>query len=146
MTIKVVFQLERNEDGYPPIAVEMLNAKALGGGLFLIQNTPFFTENVSYHDVVKASATDVQGQQSFDELVEQSDFTALSIIILDESMDTFLMDLLRGLSCVIEYGEFSVYRVLAVAVPATTDYATLRGVLQSLEDRELISFSELAVG
>lgn len=35
------------------------------------------------------------------------------------------MDLLRGLDCVIKYGEFGVYRVLGVAVPSATDYASL---------------------
>ena len=143
--IKVVFHLEQDEDGYPPIAVEMLNARTLENGTFQIQNAPFFTENISYNDIVKASPTDVSEQYRFDEVVEQSGFTSLSIIILDSSMDTFLMDLLRGLDCVIEYGEFGVYRVLAVAVPDTTDYASLREQLQSIEDRELISFAELAV-
>jgi hypothetical protein len=143
--VKVVFHLEQNEDGYPPIAVEMLNARMLENGTFQIQNAPFFTENISYSDIVKASPTDVPEQYRFDEVIEQSSFTSLSIIILDLSMETFLMDLLRGFDCIIEYGEFGVYRVLAIAVPDTTEYAPLREQLQSLEDRELISFAELAV-
>jgi uncharacterized protein DUF4265 len=143
--VKVVFHLEQDEDGYPPIAVEMLNAQTLEDGVFQIQNAPFFTENISYNDIVKALPTDVPDQFRFDEVVEQSGFTSLSIIILDSSMDAFLMDLLRGLDCVIEYGEFGAYRVLAVAVPDTTDYVSLREQLQSIEDRELISFAELAV-
>lgn len=145
MTSKVSFQLERDDDGFPPIAVEVLNAAPLGGGLFQIQNAPFFTANISYNDVVKASPTEVSEQYQFEEVVEQSQFTSLSIIILDSSMDKFLMDLLRGLGCVIEYGEFGAYRILAVAVPDTTDYASLREQLQSLEDRELLSFAELAI-
>ena len=145
MTAKVLFQLEQNEDDFPPIRVEMINATPLGDGLFRIENAPFFAANISYNDVVKASPTDVSGQYDFEEVVEQSQFTALSIIIMDESMDSFLMDLFRGLRCVIEYGEFGVYRVLAVAIPGTIDYGTVREKLQALEDRELISFAELAV-
>jgi hypothetical protein len=145
MTSKVIFQLEQDDDGFPPIAVELLNATSLGGGLFQIQNAPFFTKNISYNDVVKALPTEVSEQYQFEEVIEQSRFTSLSIIILDSSMDKFLMDLLRGLDCVIEYGEFGVYRMLAVAVPDTTNYASLREQLESLEDRELLSFAELAV-
>jgi len=145
MTIKVLFQLERDEDGFPPVAVEMLNASPCGVDLFQIQNAPFFVTNVSYNDVVRAVPTEIVGQFQFESVVERSEFTALSIIIFDAEMDTFLMDLLRGLGCVIEYGEFGVYRVLAVAVPSTTDYRSLSEQLMGLEHQELISFAELAV-
>src|SRR3546814_4197040 len=113
----------------------MINAAPLGDGLFKIENAPFFTSNISYNDVVKASPTVVSEQYQFEEVVEQSQFAALSIIIMDESMDSFLMDLFRGLGCVIEYGEFGVYRVLAVAIPGTADYEAIREKLQTLEDR-----------
>src|SRR3546814_1154913 len=99
---KVLFQLEQDEDGFPPIKVEMINAAPLGDGLFKIENAPFFTSNISYNDVVKESPTVVSEQYKFEEVVEQSQFAALSIIIMDESMDSFLMDLFRGLGCVID--------------------------------------------
>src|SRR3546814_9556247 len=89
---KVLFQLEQDEDGFPPIKVEMINAAPLGDGLFKIENAPFFTSNISYNDVVKASPTVVSEQYQFEEVVEQSQFAALSIIIMDESMDSFLME------------------------------------------------------
>lgn len=145
MTSKVVFHLEQNDDGFPPISIEMVNAKSFGDATFKIENAPFFTPNISYGDVVRAKPTDIPDQYEFEEVVEQSEFTTLSIIIMDESMDSFLMDFFRGLRCVIEYGEFGVYRVLAVAIPGTVEYAPVREQLQSLEDRELISFAELAV-
>lgn len=143
--VKVRFDLEQDEDGYPPIAVEMLNATKLGLNLYRVENAPFFVENVSYGDSVVALPTKVEGQYQFKEVAEQSSFGSLSIIILEASMDTLLMDLLRGLDCVIEYGEFGAWRMLAVAVPASTDYSALREQLQALEDRELISFAELAL-
>ena len=145
MISKVTIELERDDDGFPPIEVEMLNAEDLGSWLFRIKNAPFFATNISYDDIVKASQTEISGQYRFEKVVEQSRFTAISIVIFNSSMDVFLMDLLRGLGCVVEYGEFGVYRVLAVAVPESTDYAPLREQLQSLEDRELISFAELAI-
>lgn len=124
--IKVAYPLDVNEDGYPPISMELLNATRVSGDTFQIQNSPFFTENVAFHDVVRARATGVPGQYQFSEVVEESAFASLSIILLDESMDRFLMDLLRGFGCVLEYGEFAAYRVLAVAVPPQVDYEPLR--------------------
>ena len=145
MTAKIHFRLEPDQDGFPPISVEMLNATPLGDGLFRIENAPFFVREISFNDVVRASSTKQQGQYRYEEVVQPSEFTSLSIIILDSSMNTLLLDLLRGLKCVIEYGEFGVYRVLAVAVPSTVDYESLRRRLQALEDNKLLSFSELAV-
>lgn len=142
--MKVAFQLEQNEDGYPPVALETLNASDLGGGLFKIENAPFFAESIAYGDVVAARAS-TSGSCAFDKVVERSTFTSLSILILQEGMDVLLMDLFRGKDCVIEYGEFGDFRVLAVAVPKTCDYAALRATLQTLEDDDQISFAELAV-
>lgn len=141
---KILFRLERNNDGFPPISVESLNADALGDGLFRIKNTPYFTKNVSYDDIVRASEYAAPDQFQFELVTEPSDFTSISIIILDESMDTILMDTFRGHDCVIEYGEFGAYRVVAVAIPGEADYDFLRNELQSFENKGLISFAELA--
>jgi hypothetical protein len=145
MSVKVIFKLEAREDGFPPVAFEALNAEVLEGGLFRIKNAPFFVANISYDDIIEASESEVAGSYLFGHVVEQSKFTSVSIIALDESMNVYLMDVLRGRDCVIEYGEFGAYHLLAVALPESVDYAALRTELQSLEDRELISFAELAV-
>lgn len=97
------------------MAVEMLNGAPLGSNRFRIDNAPFFVENISYHDIISALPGEVPGQYDFESVWEQSSFSSLSVIILDPSMDTFLMDLLRGLQCVVEYGEFGAWRILAVA-------------------------------
>lgn len=145
MMVKIHFHLERNEDGYPPISVEAINATVIGDGLFRLDNTPFFVENVSYGDVIRATATSAEGVYEFEEVVEQSRFIALSIIILSECIDGFLMEFFRGMEAVIEYGEFGVYRILAVAIPDSVDYESVRGKLRDLEGRELLSFAELAL-
>ena len=142
---KVAIQLDRNEDGFPPISIELLNADQLSGDTFRIRNAPFFAPNIAYLDLVKARPSSVVGQFDLLELVESSPFTCISIILLGTTLDHFMMDLLRGMGCVIEYGEFGAYRVLAVAVPPAADYASLRATLDELEVRELISYSELCV-
>lgn len=145
MGSKVIFRLKKDEDGYPPISIEMVNATELSENRFQIDNALFFAENVSYHDVVEVTPTDVSGQWEFSSVVEQSSFTSLSIIVLDSIMDSALMSLFRGLDCILEYGEFGAYRMLAVAIPESVDYAKLRDQLVRFEDAERISFCELAV-
>lgn len=143
--VKIAIQLDRNEDGFPPISIELLNADQVSDDTFRIRNAPFFAPNVAYRDLVRAKPSSVVGQFDLLELVESSPFTCISIILLDTTLDQFMMDLLRGMGCVIEYGEFGAYRVLAVAVPPAADYASLRATLDDLEARELISYSELCV-
>jgi len=142
---KIVFRLEPGDDGFPPLSFEMLNAIELGNGQFRLRSAPFFTTNVSYDDVVRAKPTQVEGQFLFEEVIQPSSFTSLSVIMLDMGIDSFLMDMLRGMQCVLEYGEFGVYRVLSVAVPPTADYPALRAQLVKLDRREQISFAELAL-
>ncbi len=145
MHVKVSFPLEVDEDGFPPIRVELLNATQLSPRTFRIDNAPFFVPNVSFGDVVSGEPCSIDGQFQFTSVVEPSEFTSVAIILLDSAMDTLLMDLLRGLECVIEYGEFGTFRVLAVAVPATTNYPALRRQLEGLEADSKLSFSELSV-
>ena len=145
MHVKVSFPLEVDEDGFPPIRVELLNATQLSPRTFRIENAPFFVPNVSFGDIVGGEPCGVNGQFQFTSVVETSEFTSISIILLDTAMDTMLMDLLRGFDCVIEYGEFGVFRVLAVAVPASANYPALRRQLEGLEADSKLSFSELSV-
>lgn len=143
--VKVAFQLEQDDDGYPPIAVELLNATQLQNDAFRLENAPFFASEVSYSDLVRAKPTDIEGQYLFDSLIEGSAFTSISIILLESAMDSFLMDLFRGHRCVVEYGEFGKLRMLAVAIPATEDYSELRRHLTELERQGKLSFAELAI-
>jgi hypothetical protein len=45
--VKVLFQLEQDEDGYPPASVESLWALPKGEGLFQVDNIPFFATGVA---------------------------------------------------------------------------------------------------
>ncbi len=145
MTLKVLFKLENNEDGYPPISHELINVTDMSNNTFRIDNAPFFVRELSFNDIVFAQESDINEQFEFVCVKEESSFTSISIIILAPSMDSYLMDLLRGLGCVVEYGEFGSYRVLAVAIPAETDYFKLKKQLNSLEEDTKISFEELAI-
>jgi hypothetical protein len=141
ITKKIDFELEVI-DGFPPISIERLNAKPWGDKYFEIQNTPFFVPETAYGDIV-AVAQSGEGRLVFDGCVKPSTYKAISIIILDAEMDRQLMDDLRGRDCVVEYGEFGVYRVLAVGVPSSSDYVAIRALLDGHKAKGKISFAEL---
>lgn len=140
---KIEFPLEP-EDGYPPISVESLNALSTESGQFEIRNSPFFVKNVAYGDCVSAVKRQ-DGQFEFEACTAWSGFKAISIILFDDSLDIELMDILRGLRCVIEYGEFADLRMVAVGIPGSVDYVPIRSALQEYERLGKISYAELVV-
>jgi hypothetical protein len=138
---KIEFPLEV-ADGYPPISAEFLNARPVGASQFEILNTPFFATNVAYGDSVTATIQQ-DGRLIFESCTKFSGFKAISIILLDASLDVELLDLLRGLQCVIEYGEFGNLRMVAVGVPDSVDYIPIRNSLDEYERLEKLSYAEL---
>jgi hypothetical protein len=140
-TAKIEFALEV-EDGYPPISVESLNARPIEGDRFEILNTPFFAENVAYGDVVIALRHQ-DDRLVFESAVELSGFRSISIILFADSLDVQLLDLFRGLQCVIEYGEFGTLRMVAVGIPEAVDYGPIRASLDEYERLGKLSYAEL---
>jgi hypothetical protein len=122
--------------------VEFLNAKPLENGRFAILNSPFFVEGVAYGDHV-AAIEHQDGRLVFEACTEFSGFKAISIILFDDSLKIELLDLLRGLQCVIEYGEFGKLRMMAVGVPGFIDYAPIASAFEQYERLEKLSYAEL---
>lgn len=144
--MKINFLLKQ-KDGFPPISVESLNAEEISEGRYRIENTPFFTLDVAFGDIVLCQV-DEDGRYVFSSNEVHSGFDAISIILLDETQDTFLMDLLRGMNCVVEYGEFGAIRMLAVGMPPDMGRDQARAIrrqLDVLEQQEHLSYAELVV-
>ena len=85
---------------------------------------------------------------SLESVLRSSAVKSLSIIFLDHEIVESVFQRLRKCGCVCEYGEFgsrSTLRMLAVSVPASCDYAAIVEYLGALEERDLVSYSELAI-
>jgi hypothetical protein len=52
--VKVRFDLDRDQDGWPPAESEGLRAVPLEGGLYRLDNTPWFVRGVASDDVIEA--------------------------------------------------------------------------------------------
>lgn len=84
--IKILFELKKDEDGYPPADVEQLWAEPLGNNLFKIDSVPFYVKGISCEDVVEASP-DSEGELRFRSLVKPSGHNTLRVIVFRESPD-----------------------------------------------------------
>lgn len=147
--IKIVFDLHTDDDGFPPIGAESLHAKADERGGFILDNTPFFVEGVAAGDRVEAvPMPGATGRYRFIRVLEPSPNKAMSIIFLSENTKETVFQELKRRGCYCEYGEFhkrGELEMLAVSVPETSDYESIRTYLSDLEENEELSFAELAV-
>ena len=147
-TIKLIFDLEV-EDGFPPISAEALHARPAQAGGFIVDNTPFFVEGIAAGDRVAAVPIEgVEQKYRFVEVLEASSNKAISIIFLNPHVVDVVRDELRLRGCYTEYGRFGKsddVELLAVSVPESCDYESLRDYLTQLVEREQLSVAELAV-
>jgi hypothetical protein len=144
--VKIVFPLEVDDDGFPPIGAETLNARVSETEGFVIENTPFFVTDVALGDRVDGQAIPGAGHKySFTRVLESSSAKALSIIFLEQSIKENTYQELKGKGCYCEYGRFGELEMLAVSVPESCDYSRVFEYLSECEERDLLSFAELAV-
>lgn len=118
-TVKINFSL-KVEDGFPPIGVETLNAKALEDGTFELLNAPFFVKETAYGDIVSATMS-AESRLEFADCVRASAYKAIAVILLGSNVRQRLMDVFDWKDCIVEYGEFAGYKTLAIAIPDIVD-------------------------
>lgn len=123
---RIIFSLEKDEDGYPPNDYETLWARIKQKGLYEIDNIPFFVRGVSPGDLV--TARDKDGLLYFDGISKESLNSVLRVIAYDESIIPKLREELLEMGCESELSH--VPNLIAVQVPANIN---LNDVLQFLD-------------
>lgn len=147
--VKIVFRLEVDEDGYPPVSAESLNARVEKDGTFVLDNTPFFATGVALGDrVAGVPIPETVDRFEFRRVVEASNSRSISIIFLSTSIKDDVSRELQQRGCYCEYGEFGNgggCQMLAVAIPADRDLEAIVCFLEQQENEGVLSFAELAL-
>ncbi|HYO79409.1 MAG TPA: DUF4265 domain-containing protein [Thermoanaerobaculia bacterium] len=119
--VKILFRLEKDEDGYPPEDVESLWAIPVVDG-FQLDNIPFFVRGVAYGDVVSANRAD-DGALEFEGVVRRGGHSTYRLLLEeDEELQATVAELERlGLGV-----ESDVGSLLAVDVPHDVDETIIR--------------------
>lgn len=141
--MKIVFELDCT-DGYPPVQYEMVNAERISDIQFRIKNVPFFVSDISYDDIVVATEIDAE-HANFIYVEEKSLYTAVAIIIFDDSIGDEVKSIFDGNNCIMEYGEFESIHIFSVAIPSDARYFDLKLQLDKYEQSNQISYAELAL-
>jgi hypothetical protein len=123
--VKVLFRLEKDEDGYPPVEVESLWGIRRSDGIEL-DNIPFFAKGVALGDIVE-STTAGDGALEFESVVRRGGHSTFRILLLKKhpadprrTMDELIA---KGLSVEEDAG------LLAVDVPPDVPLGPIRDYL-----------------
>ncbi|MFT4926975.1 MAG: hypothetical protein ACI8WB_003075 [Phenylobacterium sp.] len=79
--VKIDFNLDIDENNYPPIKVETLNGILLADGVIKIDNAPFFVEEIAVGDKVKRHISLKRNNYQFEQVLEEGYHKSISIIL-----------------------------------------------------------------
>jgi hypothetical protein len=137
--VKIFFQMQQDEDGYPPITVESVWAKpAPTSGEYVLENIPFFFREATFEDTVKVR--EENGQLWFDGLANHSSNSLVRIVFHDRECEPRIEQELAKLGCEVEY--FEQYNLLAVSIPGDIKLSDVQAYLASEADAGTIGYEE----
>lgn len=129
--VHVVFELEVDHEGWPPVGAERVWAEPLGSDTYRIDNTPWFARYVAADDIVRAVPPDDDSSPVYVETVERSGKSTIRVLPFEAgplhgSLHPIL-DLFVPLGA---YGEGAgPYPIVALTVPPDADVRAVHDLL-----------------
>jgi hypothetical protein len=126
--VKVLFELEQDDSGFPPETHETLWAIPTDGG-YRLDNVPFFAKGVAYGDVVAGSL--IEGDNiGFSSVVRPSGHSTCRVVLVDDDADVkAARRIFEELGCSTELSHLSGY--FAVDVPAEVAMSDVLAILEA---------------
>jgi Domain of unknown function (DUF4265) len=125
--VKIAFELQQDEDGYPPDKYETLWAVALGQDcLYRLDNIPLYVKGVSSEDIVLAESK--EGRLEFVRLVEPSSNSVYRVFVTEESDVQAARDRFRALGC--ESEKSYVPRLFTMEIPGSVSIEPVEALLE----------------
>jgi Domain of unknown function (DUF4265) len=122
---RIFFELEPDEDGYPPDKWESMWAYETAEGLFCVDNIPFYVMGISSGDVI--SAKNDGEKLIFENLVRPSSNSVIRIYVSDLGDVQGARNNFRTLGCQSELSH--VPKLFAVEIPGDVDFYPVANLL-----------------
>lgn len=146
--VHVVFPLEVDASGWPPVSVERVWAEPLGGDRYRIDNAPWFATGVAAGDVVRAVPPEPGSWPVFVESIEWSGNCTIRVIPLEGG--ALAGDLRAVLDAFAPFGVTGEgagrWPIVSLTVPAEADIAAVKRLLDEGERVGTWSYEEGCVG
>jgi hypothetical protein len=135
--VKVLFRLERDSRGWPPVDIEGMWAKKVGDNQYVLDNTPFYARGIAIGDVVSTVAID--GDLYFRKVLREGGHGTIRILLKNEAQLEALAARLESFRC-----EFEVAppRLVAVDVLPETAVAALLEYLAAEQAASRLGYEE----
>lgn len=132
--VKVIFELPRNDDGWPPAASEGLWAAPVTPEVVRLDNTPFFVRGVASGDLIRVRRGD-DGRLQADERLQWSGHCTIRIIVFRDGplsgSRQRVLDMFAPLGVTGEGIEQ--FSIVALDVPPDADIAAVKRLLHEGE-------------
>lgn len=122
---KIFFNLEQDEEGFPPVGVESVWAIETNGGDFVIDNIPFYACQATLGDVVEVVSSHLGLR--YVSTRKQSGNSLLRVVFFEGHDPTMLRSDLEKLGCSTELSHLQ--SLIAVNVPPTVLINDVRRLL-----------------
>jgi hypothetical protein len=127
----VVFELEPDEDGWPPVGAERVWATHLGGDAYRIENPPWFVRDLAVGDVVEARPPDADSHPVFVRVLEPSDHITVRLVVFERG--PLQGDLARAMQPFVALGAWGEgaqdYAMVALDIESSMPLAEVRAML-----------------
>lgn len=128
--VRVEFQLDHGDDGWPPVATERLWAVPLEGGVVRIDNVPWFVRNLASGDIVRTT-TDSDGGLWAAERIQWSGHCTVRVVPLSDGAlagnRQAVLDAFTPLG--VEGEGIEQFGLVALDVPPTVDLGEVKRLL-----------------
>ena len=136
------------EDGWPPVAFEVLAAKPLGDHRYQLLSPPAFAEQLAIGDVVSVEHPEVPDPEQVwvDSVIESSGHSTVRVVFFEAAgaeAESALRRDLEALGAQVHGTGFQ--GLIAVDIPGEVDYRAVRELLGEGESQELWDFDEGAI-
>lgn len=139
--VKVHFNLEQDEDGYPPTNSEFLWCIPTEHGTYVVDNIPFFVRDISLGDEVAAEKKGKTRQ--FSQLIKRSPNTTVRVLIKRTEVLPAIRERLEALRCGTELMQDLM--LLAVTIPPESPVVETLSFLDEQAEQGNIGIEESAV-
>lgn len=132
---RVIFELNQDDDGYPPFSREGIWAIRIADDVWRVDNIPFFSSEVSNCDSISVSRG-INEALFFKSVVARGGHSTIRIFFNEDSKIPEIRASLKNLGCSSE--GTNIKRLIAFDVPPDVDMRRVEGYLNELKDNDLI--------
>jgi len=126
MQTKLVFPLEPDDDGYPPVAAESVWVTEQEPGRYRIENIPFFAKHAALGDLVEATIED--GVLTYKRTANHCGNSLVRVVYYEGTDPAEVRRELDGMGCATEWD--AAHSLIAVHIPASVALKSVQAFLQ----------------